>query len=280
MDTEGGGWTEYTTYGPGFQKTTGEVMFDIEDWKKEQGFDEWFVEADNTKLWFVPSNNPNTWRSHGINLFYHNFIIGDKAYHADSYNFPEDGIHGAQYRMDVDKKWYQTELTSYKSGLKVTFASYPKTAVTFLKSETKHCAYGGSQPLPIEEHCVHKAIFDFSHLQDSTILGISDVETIKAVYTGDNQFLYDIKIWGRKKVQPTGKGFKDCQAAFAANKRENGLYNIRGEWIECEQRLAGGGWTLLSHHMTDTYWVERSFYYLDYPAWALNAGFDQYLFVD
>ena len=41
-----------------------------------------------------------------------------------------------------------------------------------------------------------------------------------------------------------------------------------------------GGWTLLTHHMEDAYWVARPFFYLDYPQWALNSNYDQYLFVD
>ena len=141
MDTEGGGWTQYTTYGPGYENNVAEVIFDIPDWKKELGFNEWYIEAENTKLWIGGATQTNSWVSHGLNLLYHNFIIGDKAYHADTFNFPHNNSFGAEGWMDMYKIWHQHEYSSYKTGTKLTFASYQKTSLTILKGEQDTCAH-------------------------------------------------------------------------------------------------------------------------------------------
>ncbi len=51
MDTEDGGWTRWTSYGPSYTSNVAEVMFEIPDWKLDLGFDEWYIVADKNIMW-------------------------------------------------------------------------------------------------------------------------------------------------------------------------------------------------------------------------------------
>jgi len=94
MDTEGGGWTFWSAHGPDYKNNIGETMFNIPDWKLDLGFNEWYVVAPKNVMWYGGANQAHTWRSNGINLWFNNFIIGDKAYHSDTYNAPENNHYG------------------------------------------------------------------------------------------------------------------------------------------------------------------------------------------
>ncbi len=53
MDTEGGGWTEYARHGPGYMYNhVGEVIFNTPQWKKELGFNEYYIVADKQTMWW------------------------------------------------------------------------------------------------------------------------------------------------------------------------------------------------------------------------------------